>query len=1187
MKKSILQLSFFLLLILTLVFGLSFISLDRNTTQEEDTKEERMSIALVNEDNGTTFDGVGLDFGDTFVKSINQNNHDWYVVSRGVAESGLERNTYDMMIVIPQDFSEKALSIDSESPEHVVLNYKINASDSELIRANAEETASNILNDFNRRIIDVYFASVIGNLQNAQDDVAEFVEEYEKLTYTYNHNVHAPLSGYTDQFSMVKDNTEMSKTYFNGFENTLGSYEENLVEQLNGFENYQSNIEDVADTKQSNSVLVNDFADQLSSFQNSLNSGDMNSQLQSLQDSNDFINAQFRLNKENEGDLIDNIAFHTRGLQNRLLNLLGEIEMEQESFDIETVNNKVREQLAANISDAFDGNDQMTALLVIQEDRLLDEIEKQISQLPSLDEGALEGSDLSPEMIREIQNVMKVTKKYNDEWKNVHSTNRDLILPEHIQALKENLNRQGVTLTETVQLPESEKPLREFKVTDIPDGFTVSKLSLQLEGGEEQTFYRYKENDVIELPTYQSGKFTVTLTLRLKDEYLAKPLDVYDIKQWKWELYQVDKADADQSNPDEAVEEEPKVKNPDPLVSRSKSDKTKNDLGIINVTNNEDTNNEEEPVTESDDENNDTNDQDNNQDDTTENENGQDNSNEDTEEENAESNEDEESPGEDGAPGEGSDEEPADGDEPNGGEEDSNHEEEIPDDKDEDQKEIEIVEIDHHYIRHSVKTPVIDEATENLIHAVENTIAPYQQLQSSYEIYFGLDLTCKNVDSKNCGSVSNDKSLAELASNQSLHALFNKDIGELMTDYIANQVIQDVANEIRQPLADYENQLLGYQNYTNETMRQAEELAATVVNTRETARILNENLQSAVENITEWRDQSISLVDSQSEIQNTNESEQTMLMSLSEGFRPVLSQSQALAEQASNNNNEAEAVYQSFDQIEKQADSIQQSGTDLVQGAETLANTMTNKLVSDQDFVENFTNVMANSRIGDRQNEDLYEFLANPVETKNEGVLTESAENFTAYFLVLICFLVALFTSYGISTFNQKRIAENHFEEERSIIGKNGLITGIVASIGVLEGLVLGSVSAYLLDLGGGKLILWIGLMILIMVTLVLVATYLLRQLKMLGMFILLGVLSMYLFFTNALTNSLSGVATWRDYSPLQYVERLLNRVVLGSSDYSFIVLGLIAIAIIALVANLFVITKRSSETTEDDENAA
>ncbi|MGP4040969.1 type VII secretion protein EsaA [Gracilibacillus sp. D59] len=1206
MKKNTIQLPIFLLLILTLILGLSYVSLDRNTSQNVDPKEDRMSIALVNEDDGATFDDVELDFGDAFVQSIDQNgNHDWFVVSRGVAESGLERKTYDMMIVIPKDFTQKALSIDSESPEQVLLNYKINASDSEAVRAQAEETASKILNDFNRRIIDVYFASVIGNLQDAQDNVANIVEEYEALTYTYNNSVNNPLASYTNQFSRIKDNTELSKDSFTSFENKLNSYEENLVEQLESYKDYQSNIQDVEETQQSNSVIHNDFTEQLNNFQKRLVEGDVNNQLQNLQDANEYINTQLQLNDKNEENPVENLAFHTKGLQNRLNIALQEIEQEQESFDIETINSNIQKRLAAIIGEAFDGEDQLTTLLASQQDRLLEKIEDQISQLPSLDEGALDETDLAPTMIREIQNVMKVTKKYKDEFNDVVINDGALILPEHIQALKEELN-EDVTLTDTVILPESKKPLRKFKITDIPEGFAIKQLTVQIPKEEELTFYDYQENKEIELPTYQNGEFTISLTLQLKDDYLDKPIDVFGIKQWKWELYQIDEEDAELLNPDDPPQASD---DPTPMVASYTAVKAENGTEQANTTEDDTTNQDESNPdsttdggsgTDSSDTGSDdtTSTQDetttdptndgasgsdssgNTSDDTTNNQDGTNDST--TNDENQDTTDENTGGSSDGA--DNGEEIPDESEDSTGGTDDPT---ENPDDNEDDPNPIEIVEIDHHYIRHTVKEPVIADSTEGLIHAVENTIAPYQKLLSTYEAYFGLNLTCNDVDSKDCATLNDEEdSLTEMASDESLYALFNKDVAELLTKHIANQVIDDVTEEIKEPLANYEKQIENYRSYIQETINQADELAATVVNTREAARTLNDNLQRMLEDITKWREQSLSLVENQSEIQNVNELEQTMVMSLSEGFQPLLSQSQSLADQASSNLEQAETVYQTFDNIDEQANNIQQSGTNLISEAEDLAANMTDKLMSDKKFVDNFTDVMANSQIGGRQNEELYDFLSNPVETRNAGVIIET-NTFTPYFIVLISFLVALFTGYGISIFNQKRITENQFEEEKSIVGQNGWITCITGSIGILEGLVLGLVSAYLLNIAGGKLILWTGLMILIMFVMVLSATYLLRQLKMIGMFILLGVLSMYLFLTNALTTSLSGVGDWRDYSPLQYIERLLNRLMQGSSDYGFIVLSLILIALLAVLANLLVVIQRSSKKTEDDENVA
>ncbi|GAE94503.1 secretion accessory protein EsaA/YueB [Gracilibacillus boraciitolerans JCM 21714] len=1189
MKKSFIQLPLFMALIVAMIFGLSHLSLDGGASVSENVNspnEDRMSIALVNEDEGAVFSEAELDFGNAFVSSINQNsNHEWFVVSRGVAESGLERNTYDMMIVIPNDFTQKALSIEAETPEQVVLNYKINASDSEAIRAQAEETASSILNDFNRRIIDVYFASVIGNLQDAQDNVAQLVEEYENLTYTYNNAVNEPLSGYTTQFTAIKDNTAMSVDSFSNFENLLNSYRESLVEQFGSYEEYRSGIDDVNDTQQANYVINQAFYEQLNAFKNGLENGDVNNQLQQLQETNQFINSQFQINEDQENQM-RNIAFHTNGIRNRLDQALKELEKEQAEFDVVAINTNVKERLAVIMEEAFDDEDQLTVLLSSQQDRLLAKIEDQIANLPSLDIDGLEDTELSPEIIRELQNVIKVTEKYNSEFNEVPLNNPDMILSEHIQTLKTSLNKNGVVLTDKVILPESDKPLRDFKVYDIPEGFEINRLVVQLPDEEEVVFDDYQENEMVTLPSYQNGgEFTISLSLRLKDDYLDMPINIFNIKQWKWDLYQIDEEDKGLLDLLDIFKNKQDDKETDDSVPNADSDETSSDQ--------ENSNGGDETTDQSDspDKNNDNTDQTDNEDNPTGTEEDQDSSDGNGNDENTEGNDDEqenpeENQGEnDGTPGDNEENERTPGDnEDNKGNPDEND----GSDEEEEETEIELVAIDHHHIRHNVQTPLIDEVTKDLIRSVENTISPYQKLLSSYEAYFGMSLTCTDVEGDECANISDEISLVEMATDDSLYALFNKNVSELLTNYIADQVIADVLQEIKEPLANYQGQIEGHRSFVEQTNLKADQLANTITQTKESARVLNDNLQKSLEDIIEWRNQSLVLIEDQAEIQNRNDEEQTMVMALGDRYQPLLTQSQSLADAASTNLTEAETVYQTFERIDTQADTIQQSGSSIIQQADTLAENMTSKLMNDQNFAENFSTVMANSRIGERQNEDLYDFLSNPVETKNAGVIIET-ETFTPYFLVVITFIVALFTAYGISTINQKRSQEDQFKTEESLVGQNGLITGITAAIGgVLEGLVIGISSSTLLNIAGEKLVIWNGLMVLIMVTMVLAATYLLRQLKMLGMFLLLMVISLYLFLTGALTNSLSGVGQLRDYSPLQFVEKLLNRVIQGASDYGFIVFGLIVIALLALTANLLVVSRGSTKITEeDDKNAA
>src|SRR5699024_8240545 len=229
-------------------------------------KERKMAIALVNEDGGTTFNDDTITFGDEFANSVTKDSkHDWYVVSRGVAESGFERGSYDMMIVIPNDFSDSSLSIHLERPEPVALHYKINATGHEHVRSEAEKTAEQILNDFNKRLIDVYFASIIGNLQEAQDNISEIIEKEKEYTNLYNNEINSPLSNYTDQFKSVQDYTEISKDSYQGLESVLENFQTYIAEDVEDNKLFAQEIDSLINIKEDEhktTAMFGEFFDQ-------------------------------------------------------------------------------------------------------------------------------------------------------------------------------------------------------------------------------------------------------------------------------------------------------------------------------------------------------------------------------------------------------------------------------------------------------------------------------------------------------------------------------------------------------------------------------------------------------------------------------------------------------------------------------------------------------------------------------------------------------------------------------------------------------------------------------------------------------------------------------------------------------------------------------------------------------------
>jgi uncharacterized phage infection (PIP) family protein YhgE len=389
-------------------------------------------------------------------------------------------------------------------------------------------------------------------------------------------------------------------------------------------------------------------------------------------------------------------------------------------------------------------------------------------------------------------------------------------------------------------------------------------------------------------------------------------------------------------------------------------------------------------------------------------------------------------------------------------------------------------------------------------------------------------------------------------------------------DYIVAGVKDEITAEKIALVQEHIRQFVDFANVIDENI---EPIVERIQETSQQAAVLNSSLEETLDHVANWREQSLNLLDQHGVVQENDMGEQQAILTLGNNFQPLLSESQSIAEQAQGNLGSAESVYQTLDRIDGQADTIEQSGEELVTRADQLSTEMTEKMMEDQDFADNFSDVLANSRVGDRQNENLYNFLSNPVQTSNQGTIT-SGDSFTPYFLVLTIFIVVLFTAYVISTLHQKRTEGDQFAQEKSLMGTNTPITLVTAGIGALEGIAIGVISSYLLQIGEGSMVLWTVLVTALITGMLLVATYLLRQLKMIGMFVLLIVMSMYLFLTNAFGAGIAGLEHLQAYSPLQYVESLLLQAVQGNANYLLAMLVISAIIVIGALANLFVLTR-------------
>ncbi|MGQ8896193.1 type VII secretion protein EsaA [Bacillus sp. TSA_111.2] len=1213
MKKFKWSILLFIILALVLSTGVSYLALNQNVKKANENTTPKMTVALVNEDQGTVFEGNKIAFGDQFVKNVNKNTkQEWYVVSRGVAENGLKNNNYNMMIVIPNDFSRKAVAIDSEIPEKLTLNYKVNATGNKDLKAEAENTASVILEDFNKQIIDVYFASIIGKLQGAQDNIGKIIEKGNVQTTMYKKDIHSPLANYTNQFKTVQDYTGVSVNSFKGFQDVLKGFGQALDEgnksnstYLDGFNNFQKMQTD-------NNLLANNFTNQFNQYMNDMNTGDALKQLSALESANKSISNQFTFSEKEPNILTDAAAIqkYLADVKKQVSEYDTELAGKLESDIQETVIKKLKQSMSN------DGKQEIfiNTLMKQPDARIKKQIENLIAKLPSLNMEEIGQSDLPDATKLQLQNVIQFTRKYNKENNFYYDPVNKISLGNAIKEVKDRLYTEGITFSDTAKVIKMESP--QILKIKIPEEFKLdgSTEALYIDDVDRTSDFLQSEAGEITIAPRNEGDIKIDLHVKLKDPNIN--IDVFSPVMWQWELSgtHTKETSPEKEKPNKEDKgtqtENSKVENVVhksqygimPLVHSAKNPiikKMENTTGKDNGTGGnpgggtgKDNGTGGNPGGGT----------------GTDNGTGG-NPGGGTGKDNGTGGNPEGGTGTDngtggnpgggtgtdngtggnpgggtgtdngtgGNPGGGTGTDNGTGGNPGGGTGTDNGTGGNPGGET-GTDNGKVTESTTNQVVHQKAEVLTKNISSVLIKEAVDTVESYQGLMSLYEMYYGIDLRTKDV-----GPKLEEGSLDAIATDQSLYYVLNK---QSLIDLISNLVSSSITTEIKQDMSGLKQKINSYQQSITSADQNSMLLAEKLNGTTQQATSMNENLGEYLKGLAKWRENSLKLVEEQQVLTTNHAGEQTAILSLDSGIKSLMMQSQSLVESSKHSLATSDDVYKTFDQINGQAKEIQDSGTTIVSKADLLLNDFTKKMEDDKSFSKNFTKILANSRIGDRQNEMLYDFLASPVQKQNDGVIV-AGNAFTPYLIVLTCFIVALFTAYAIANQEKKRMQSDHFEEKFSLIDMNVPTTVVAFGISIVEGISIGIISGRLLKFGQDQSLLWIAFITFIMMAFVLVSTYLLRQIKMVGMFILLVFLSMYLFLTEAVgskVDQMSSVGKIRQFSPLQYIESFLNDFISGKDTGKVIFVVLFVIAIIGLVSNLFVWHKKWEEKEVNDQ---
>lgn len=129
MSKKTLMVLTGLLLILTM--SVSFFAIVKPSSigmeaSDQAAKKHTIRIAAVNEDAGMTYNGQPVNIASALLASFSSHtDYDVELVSRSIAERGLENNVYQLMLVLPSKFSEEALALETTNPNSATFITKL------------------------------------------------------------------------------------------------------------------------------------------------------------------------------------------------------------------------------------------------------------------------------------------------------------------------------------------------------------------------------------------------------------------------------------------------------------------------------------------------------------------------------------------------------------------------------------------------------------------------------------------------------------------------------------------------------------------------------------------------------------------------------------------------------------------------------------------------------------------------------------------------------------------------------------------------------------------------------------------------------------------------------------------------------------------------------------------------------
>ncbi|MGX7112394.1 type VII secretion protein EsaA [Gemella cuniculi] len=453
-KKGFAILSAIITVVVAIVVFYGVIKPKTITTGNHETKitNNDVKIALVNEDNGTVYNGDNVRMSDFLLKTLKENTeYKLETVTRSIAEKGLENGNYNMMVILPSKFSENVLSLESKDPKQAIFQYKIK-SDKQTIVKQAEQTVAELKNLFNKGMINVYFSSIIGNLQTAQTQVGAAVGRERNALNKYQSDLMAPLTNYSTQFKGLNNNSDSLISSYSNFNKSINNTNEAFTSIIDTNKTYDQEIDKIKILQEAWQTSMKTREDNLKNYDESFKKLSVTEQLESLKTTQKYINE----------NLINSPIFND--MEERARGFNKSIASTTEMFtnmnnNVSDVLNTYKQRIDAAIEESLkkrknrEAEEKTVGLLVKDlKEGMLSKVSEAVRNLPHYDSSTIDELKISSADKNYLKKINLFAEKYAKKYNIPLSTRNQTLSQQRLDELKKvvetNLkNRQNFTFS--------------------------------------------------------------------------------------------------------------------------------------------------------------------------------------------------------------------------------------------------------------------------------------------------------------------------------------------------------------------------------------------------------------------------------------------------------------------------------------------------------------------------------------------------------------------------------------------------------------------------------------------------------------------------------------------------------------------------------------------------------------------